>query len=169
MNKRQFGDPVDLPGSPFDRLTPVDPSYATLPVDRGFNWTECLAGVDQGRWYLVAFRSRRRPDADEDRLLAHDEQAFREAEARTTGLLRYFRGGLDQDRNCLSLCVWDRRRHAKRASELPSHRVASALTYEMYLWYRVERFMLVKRAGSLEPELMPVGTSPVMAGQAPSA
>ena len=168
MNEREFGDPVDVPRSPFDRLTPVDPGYATLPVDQGFNWTECLAGVDQGRWYLVAFRSKRRPDADEGRLLAHDEEAFLEAEART-GLQRYFRGELDRDRNCLSLCVWDRRRQAKRASELPSHRVASALTYEMYLWYRVERFMLLKRAGSVQPTLLPVGPPPAVAGPAISA
>src|SRR5579862_6200008 len=34
----------------FDRLTPITPHYATLPVLEGFNWSGCLAGVEDGRW-----------------------------------------------------------------------------------------------------------------------
>ena len=51
--------------------TPICPSSCA------FNWGDCLDGVGPGDWYLVAFRSVRRPDADEARLCEYDDWAHR--------------------------------------------------------------------------------------------
>jgi hypothetical protein len=83
--------------SPFQRLAPLTPEYARLPILEGFNWVECLTDVDAGRWYLVAFRSVRREAADPLRLKAFDDLAYAEAQQRS-GLLLYFRGCLNAQR-----------------------------------------------------------------------
>ncbi len=140
----------------FERLVPIDPRYATIPIEAGFNWRECLSDVDSGQWYLVAFRSLRREGADNEKLLAFDDRAYREA-MDSAGLLHYFRGEMDADRRCLSVCLWSHRRQAKLANTLPEHVAASELTHEMYVWYDVERYVVRKRAGRPDPEFHPLG------------
>ncbi len=141
---------------PFDRLVPVSARYQTAPILEAFNWSYTLGDVESGRWYLIVFRSLRRPDVDNDVLTAHDDVAFAEA-MRSGGLLRYYKGAMDRDRRCLSLCVWEKRRQAQVATAMPLHRDAAQLTNRFYVWYDVERYILRKRKGYDEPEVMTVG------------
>ena len=53
-----------------DRLQPISDRYATLPIEDAFDWSAVGRQLGVGEWYLVAFRSVRRPGADEDRLTA---------------------------------------------------------------------------------------------------
>jgi hypothetical protein len=138
----------------FDHLTPTTTRYATLPVLEGFNWSECLAGVEGGRWYLVVFRSIRRADADERLLTEHDDLAYAEALA-GQGLLHYFRGALNERRECLSLCLWEHQHQARQASHLPLHIQAARISRDMYETYVVERFHLIKRPGASALEVEP--------------
>src|SRR5262249_21242745 len=141
---------------PFDRLVPVKAGYRTAPILEAFNWSYTLEPVECGRWYLIVFRSKRRADVDGAMLRHHDDLAFAEA-LRSGGLLRYYKGGLDRERRCLSLCVWDRRRSAEVANRVRVHGAAASLTARFYHWYDVERYVLRKRKGSTEPEAAWVG------------
>ena len=53
------------PRQSFAQLGPVSDRYAMLPVAEAFTWEACAADVEPGEWYMVAFRSIRRTDADE--------------------------------------------------------------------------------------------------------
>ena len=125
------------------RLSPIHPDYATLPIQEGFNWFSCLTEVRFDRLYLVVFRSVRRATADLELLKEFDDRAYAEA-LEAGGLLRYFRGSMDERRRCLSFCLWESRVRARRASGGASHRRAAALTADMYESYSLERYDLVK-------------------------
>jgi hypothetical protein len=43
------------------RLSPIDPAYANLPIEEGFDWSSCLDDARFEGLYLVVFRSVRRP------------------------------------------------------------------------------------------------------------
>ena len=77
--------------SPFERLAPVSDRYATLPVAEAFTWDACLADVAPEEWYMVAFRSIRRPGVDEARLTTYDDFAHAEASV-APGFVHYFKG-----------------------------------------------------------------------------
>ena len=114
-------------------------SYATLPVTDGFDWEDCLAGVEPGSFYLVVFRSVRRADADGELLTEFDDRAHAEAR-RAGGLLLYFKGEPDPNRACLSLCLWQTREQARAAIHLPRHRAAVGLASTMYESFHLERY-----------------------------
>ena len=124
-------------------LSPIHPDHATLPVQEGFNWSSCLAEVPFSRLYLVVFRSVRRATADLELLKEHDDRAYAEA-LEAGGLLRYFRGSMNERRECLSFCLWESREQALRAAGGASHRTAAATTAGMYESYVLERYDLVK-------------------------
>ena len=63
----------------FDQVAPVSDRYASLSVADAFTWEACADEVGPGEWYMVAFRSLRRVDADEMRLTAYDDWAHAEA------------------------------------------------------------------------------------------
>jgi hypothetical protein len=136
-------------GSPFDRLVPVAIDYAVRPIREAFNWEACLAAVDRGEWYVVAFRSVGRPEADEALLDEMDGRALAEASS-FTGLLHYFSGSMDVDRRCLSMCVWESRRRARKAAALPEHLGAVGIADATYTNYVLERYRLTKRDGAVE-------------------
>jgi len=49
-------------------FSPVTPQYATRPYEESFNWDSLKLPEDQEReWYVVAFRSKRRPGSDSGR------------------------------------------------------------------------------------------------------
>jgi hypothetical protein len=125
-------------------LSPVDPNYANLPIEEGFNWSSCLDDVRFERLYLVVFRSVRRASADLDLLREYDDQAYAEAEE-AGGLLYYFKGLMNERRECLSFCLWESREQALRASGSDSHRVAAKVTAKMYESYTLERYDLMKQ------------------------
>ena len=125
------------------QLSPIHPDHANLPIQEGFNWSACLAEVSFSRLYLVVFRSVRRATADLERLKEHDDKAYAEA-LEAGGLLRYFRGIMNERRECLSFCLWESREQARRASGGDSHRTAVAITADMYESYVLERYDLIK-------------------------
>jgi len=143
------------PDGIFAPIAPMTPDYMTLPELEGFNWSECLAAVASGRWFMVTFRSIRKADADDALLTEYDDRAFAEALG-SSGLLCYFRGALDDQRRCLSFCLWERPEQARDASLLPEHQLAAHLVRAFYESYVVRRYWLVKHQGMAAPELLPL-------------
>ena len=153
-------------------LTPVSDAYAHLPVADAFDWTAAGEALGTGEWYMVAFRSVRRPDADESMLTEYDERAHAEAAA-SEGYLHYFKGPLASDETCLSFCIWTSRAAARAAAGKPLHAEAAALVGRMYDTYRLE-FLRLQRSGggrlTFEPYDGPAtpGTKPPALGPLPS-
>ncbi len=138
---------MDAPqGSGFDRLLPVSDRYASLPVERAFTWSACDDTVGSGEWYMVAFRSVRRPDADEARLTEYDDWAHDEAMT-APGFVHYFKGPTTTDGTCMSFCLWADRATARAAAGGARHVQAAALAHEMYARYDLEFHRVTKRAG----------------------
>ena len=127
------------------RLSPIHPDHATLPIERAFNWSSCLSGVPFDRLYLVVFRSVRRAAADLDLLREHDDLAYADA-LEAGGLLCYFKGEMNERRECLSFCLWESRQQAQRAARGVSHTSATRITGQMYESYRLERYDVVRAA-----------------------
>jgi hypothetical protein len=130
------------------RIFPINPDYANLPIEEGFDFPARLDGFPFDRLYLVAFRSVRRPDADLKLLKEHDDRAY-EAALEAGGLLRYFKGEMNERRECLSFCLWESREKALEAAGGASHRTAASVTAQMYESYTLERYELVKGARGL--------------------
>jgi hypothetical protein len=131
------------------RISPINPNYANLPVEEGFDWSSRLGEAHFDQLYLVVFRSVRRPTADLRLLKEHDDRAYGDA-IEAGGLLRYFRGEMNARRECLSFCLWESREQAVTASDGASHRTAAQLTAQMYESYTLERYELAKgEAGDL--------------------
>lgn len=120
-------------------------AYATLPIAEAFNWEAGTAPLGEGEWYLVAFRSIRRADADETRLTAYDDLAHAEAAA-SAGFVHYFKGPAAADRSCLSFCLWESRAEARAAAGRPAHVRAVSLIAEMYEQYSLEFHRLTRGA-----------------------
>jgi hypothetical protein len=127
--------------------SPIHPEHATLPIQEGFNWSSWLGDTRFERLYLVVFRSVLRVTADQELMREHDERAHAEA-LEAGGLLYYFRGVMNERRECLSFCLWESREQARRASGSPLHRAAMEIAAEMYESYRLERYDLVKVGGT---------------------
>jgi hypothetical protein len=128
------------------RLAPVSEGYATLPIGDAFNWQDASAELGDGEWYLVAFRSIRRADADEARLTHFDELAHQEA-ASSGGFVHYFKGPAAADGSCLSFCLWQTRADARAAAGRPDHVRAVSLIDEMYETYTLEFQRVTREAG----------------------
>ena len=144
-------------------LGPVSDVYASLPVADAFDWTEVGRQLGAGEWYLVAFRSVRRPEADELRLAEYDERAHLEA-AEAPGFVYYFKGPVASDGTCLSFCLWNSRSEARAASGRPDHLEAITLLDEMYERYTLEFLRVTGRAGaplSFAPYDAPILDDPV--------
>lgn len=131
----------------FAALTPVSDAYATLPVAEAFDWTEVGRQLGEGEWYLVAFRSIRRADADEARLTGFDDAAHHEAQA-SPGFVHYFKGPAASDRSCLSFCLWTSRAEARAAAGRPAHVAAISVLNEMYEAYTLEFLRVTGTAGA---------------------
>jgi hypothetical protein len=127
----------------FERLAPVSDGYATLPISEAFNWDACLSDVPPGEWYMVAFRSILRPDADVARLMLYDDWAHAEAMS-APGFVHYFKGPANAMGQCMSFCLWKSRQTARAAAGRPAHIEAAALTFETYVQYSLE-FHRVRR------------------------
>jgi hypothetical protein len=147
-----------------EALAPVSDHYATLPIADAFNWQESAAALGDGAWYLVAFRSVRRADADEERLTLFDELAHQEAMS-SPGFVHYFKGPRSFDGSCLSFCLWNSRADARAASSRPDHVRAVSLIDEMYESYTLEFHRVTRQAGgtlTFEPyDAAPVHGAPV--------
>jgi hypothetical protein len=140
-------DAADAPAI-LDDLHPIREDYAIAPILASFNWRECLDGVEGVDWYIVAFRSVRADEADDVVLFELDERAHEEAIAHS-GLLHYFSGDLDDQRRCLSFCVWADRTRAVEAANLPRHREAIDAATVMYRSYVLERYRITTSDGDV--------------------
>jgi hypothetical protein len=120
--------------------------YAARPIGAAFNWGEAGADLGDGEWYLVAFRSIRKPTADEARLEAYDEAAHQEAAA-APGFIHYYKGPKASDGSCLSFCLWSSRADARAAAGKPLHVSAVSLVDEMYASYILEFHRVTRTAG----------------------
>ncbi len=144
-------------------LAPVSDAYATLPMSEAFDWSGVSGQLGTGEWYMVAFRSIRRIDADEERLTEFDERAHVEAST-APGFVFYFKGPAAPDRTCLSFCLWTGRPEARAAAGGPSHVEAVSLLDEMYESYMLEFLRVTGRDGQplrFEPYDRPVLDDPV--------
>jgi hypothetical protein len=128
-------------------ISPRHPQYATLPIEDGFDWSS-LSCCPFDQLYLIVFRSLRRPEADLDLLLEHDDRAYEEAK-KSGGLLRYFKGHANERGECLSFCLWETREQARRAAGAASHRSAADISAKMYSSYVLERYWLKKARENL--------------------
>lgn len=124
------------------QLTTIDPAYMKLPIRDGFNWEEVFAQVEEGQWYLVVFRSRHSPSADEALLTEYDDRA-RIAASEAEGYIHYFAGTPASDGDCLSMCLWETAAHAKTAARHESHVTATTLV-KSYAYYQLERWNISK-------------------------
>src|SRR5215210_973088 len=143
-------------------------NYAARPIGAAFNWREAGADLGDGEWYLVAFRSIRKPTADEARLDAHDEAAHQEAAA-TPGFVHYYKGPKASDGSCLSFCLWSSRADARAAAGKPLHLAAVRLVDEMYVAYTLEFHRVARTAGgplTFEPYDGPLHQTPRPGGEA---
>jgi hypothetical protein len=131
------------------RLSPTHPDHATLPIQQAFNWSSCLTGIPFDRLYLVVFRSVRRAAADLALLREHDNLAYADA-LEAGGLLYYFKGEMNERRECLSFCLWESREQAQRAAGGASHAAAMRITAQMYESYRLERYYMMRTAAGEE-------------------
>ncbi len=127
-------------------LAPISDAYAGLPVADAFDWRAAGEQLGAGEWYMVAFRSVRRSDADERMLTEFDERAHDEA-SRSEGYIHYFKGPLAADGSCLSFCIWTSRVAARAAAGKPLHAEAAGLVAEMYEHYTLEFLRLRRAAG----------------------
>jgi len=96
---------------------------------------------------MVAFRSVRRPGADEGRLTAYDDWAHTEAMG-ASGFVHYFKGPTLSDGRCMSFCLWDSRAEARAAAGRPAHTEAAALTHEAYSEYTLEFHRVTRLEGA---------------------
>jgi hypothetical protein len=135
-----------------EQISPIYQDYATRPIQDGFSWSSSLAGCAFERLYLVVFRSVRRPSADLDLLREHDDRAYEKA-LQSGGLLRYFKGEANEQRECLSFCLWETRRQAIEAADAASHQSAAEITVRMYESYVLDRYWLEKVLTAREERL----------------
>src|SRR5215207_6491375 len=135
------------------QISPIYPDYATRPVQDGFSWASSLAGCAFERLYLVFFRSIRRPSVDLELLREHDDRAYEKA-LESGGLLRYFKGEANELGECLSFCLWERRRQAIEAVGAASHQSAADISVRMYESYVLDRYWLKKVVSAREERLI---------------
>jgi len=138
----------------FADLAPVSEDYARLAVDKAFTWAPVAKALGAGEWYMVAFRSILRADADTERLTRYDTWAHEEA-AGAEGFVHYYKGPLAADRTCLSFCLWTSRAEARAASARPAHREAVQLITDTYEAYNLEFLRVRKLAGATGLEFEP--------------
>jgi heme-degrading monooxygenase HmoA len=131
----------------FDGLRPSGDGYATMPITEAFNWSDCATEETAGEWYMVAFRSVRLASADEERLRQHDDRAAEDAQG-SPGYVHYYKGPLNQARECMSFCLWTSREEARAAAKHPPHIEAVSLIREMYERYTLEFWRVLKQPGT---------------------
>lgn len=112
-------DHLDLPNQllafALTALKPIRDDYATAPYVESFNWSDVFAllrslsnrvGYEwkQQDFYVVIFRSKVQANIDRNRLGLLDQMSHQEACA-SGGLLKYWFGSPDEERQNLATCV----------------------------------------------------------------
>lgn len=143
------------------QLRPITQTPAHTPLPEAFNWNEIARALQPFAvdWFVVAFRSIRKATACVDTL--HVADALAHAEARTSGgLLAYYYGGIEAERRCLAMCVWQGASYARAASLRPLHKRAASLAAEMYDAYHLETYSIRKNVGATRLHIVPTGGIP---------
>ncbi|KAL1875030.1 hypothetical protein Plec18167_005698 [Paecilomyces lecythidis] len=121
---------------------PIRHDYATAEYTESFNWDavfqllRALSDAEGYEWkkqefYVVAFRSTLRADADPGYL--HQLDAHSHAEATESGgLLKYWFGTKNENRKNLATCLWRNREDARLGGLGPWHKKARLAAREMY-------------------------------------
>ncbi|XP_002961694.2 UPF0643 protein PB2B2.08 isoform X1 [Selaginella moellendorffii] len=130
----------------FRDLNPTPSAHSnplTAPLLECFDFSAiCKFPLEKSiKFYLVAFRSVRKATADDTLLYKLDAAAQAEA-LESGGLLRYWYGRLNAQKECLAMCVWSSRDAAIRAGTLPAHIQAASVAHRMYDAYTLERYWL---------------------------
>jgi len=118
-----------------------------LPIEAGFNWVECFAAIEAGEWYLVVFRSRYCPDADEALLTQLDNAAAEDARI-TLGFHHYFIGTPNDWSRPLILLV-GQSGVAKQGASHAAHRSAMEFGIQFYEYYTLERYSVQRSSGNI--------------------
>ncbi|GAA5893288.1 hypothetical protein JCM6882_007995 [Rhodosporidiobolus microsporus] len=169
---------------------PVTPMYSIAPYAEAFNWPELVledvvtpegevvdVGEEEREWYIVAFRSRRRRDLEEEEareLYEKDRAAHEEAVSAHGGLIAYWFGSpipitspssssaapsssptADLEGRNLATCIWSSRTHALNAMRGPHHAAAARLAGRTYESYTLERYVLRKERGERGVKVLP--------------
>ncbi|KAI9292856.1 hypothetical protein K502DRAFT_282002, partial [Neoconidiobolus thromboides FSU 785] len=127
-----------------DELTCITDDFIHEAITTSFNWSQVAENLnlnETGSWYIVVFRSIRNKDANSEELYTADALAHEEAK-NSGGLLKYWYASLNQNNECLAMCVWANREWAKLAHYKPSHIKAMQLASKMYESYVLERYRL---------------------------
>ena len=144
-----------------DKLVPTTETYARLALADAFNWADCASTIEPGEWYLVAFRSTVRADANLERLREYDDWAHAEASG-APGFVHYYKGPLASDGSCLSFCLWNSRAEARAAARLPAHVEAVSLIAETYAEYTLEFISMCKTDADATLTFAPYDTVPAL-------
>ncbi|KAH8926347.1 hypothetical protein BT69DRAFT_1004510 [Atractiella rhizophila] len=137
------------------KFRPITHSYADVPYRECFNWDALELDEEiEGQWYIVAFRSLRKPQLEEfnNSLYEADYRAHEEAIA-NGGLLMYWYGLPNETGHNLATCIWQSEEQAKAARYGKEHAKAMYLTRDSYVRYDLERYLLVKEKGTRKLEV----------------
>ncbi|KAJ5893933.1 hypothetical protein N7495_005624 [Penicillium taxi] len=123
-------------------LKPIRNDYATAEYLDSFNWNEVFdlvrtfSETEGHQWksqsfYVVSFRSRLQPNVDQDYLTDLDAYSHQEAVA-SGGLLKYWFGTKNEQRQNLATCIWRNRNDARLGGRGPWHAKARLAARELY-------------------------------------
>ncbi|VUC34887.1 unnamed protein product [Clonostachys rosea] len=134
------------------KLRNVREDYATAPYVESFNWPEVIEELralakesgsefKKASFYVVAFRSRIKPDTHYGDLGALDKAAHAEAVA-SGGFLKYWFGSPDSQLANLATCLWRSREDAIAGGRGPAHRKAAMSTRSLYAYWKIDQHRL---------------------------
>lgn len=125
-------------------LRPVVPDYATAEYTHALNFDDVLGVLrdlvqqqepsfvwTETSFYVVIFRSKLKPNIDNDWLYKLDYESHREA-CESGGLLKYWFGKSNAERRNLATCFWHSRADAYQGGLGPWHKKARAAGRELY-------------------------------------
>ncbi|KAA8652128.1 uncharacterized protein ATNIH1004_001032 [Aspergillus tanneri] len=142
LDLKTLEQPSQLFAKALTILKPVRDDYATAPYTESLNWQDVfdflrdLSHAEGYQWtaqhfYVVVFRSRLREDVDMSRL--HDLDAFSHQEATASGgLLKYWFGTKNANRENLATCLWRSRGDARLGGTGPWHKRARGAARDLY-------------------------------------
>ncbi|KAI9272627.1 hypothetical protein BDA99DRAFT_433014 [Phascolomyces articulosus] len=139
----------------FDKAVPhfkqISDGLIKVPLSDVFNWNdmaERLGKEVEGKWYMVAFYSKRKVDCETKQLIEEDDY-IHELAKKSGGLLQLWSGKMNEDRESLTVSIWVDREHALNGTRRqPFHRKASGHASKLFFEsYKLERYNLIKRAG----------------------
>ncbi|MCO5554450.1 hypothetical protein L7F22_007980 [Adiantum nelumboides] len=131
----------------FQELEPAPIVYSaplTAPLFLCFNWNEVFEKygfTESSSFHVVAFRSVRKRDTDENTLTHINNVALEEAR-KSGGLVRYWAGRPNAQRQCLEASVWESKAAAERAASMPAYAQAMKVAATLYDFYTLERYSI---------------------------